>query len=43
VSASLERLAALLDRPLAIVDVGCRDAQADAWAPFGRHVRLTGF
>lgn len=42
-SASLERLAALLDRPLAIVDVGCRDAQADAWAPFGRHVRLTGF
>jgi FkbM family methyltransferase len=36
-------LAALLDRPLTVVDVGCRWGFADTWTPFGRHINLIGF
>lgn len=36
-------LAAHLDRPLKVVDVGCRWGFSDAWAPLGRGVSLVGF
>jgi FkbM family methyltransferase len=36
-------LAAHLDEPLLVVDVGCRDGEAVTWKPFEPHVRIVGF
>jgi len=39
----LSALAALLDRPLVVLDVGCRWGFAEKWKGLGRHVELIGF
>jgi len=39
----LSTLAALLDRPLVVVDVGCRWGFDEKWQPLGSHVDLIGF
>jgi FkbM family methyltransferase len=36
-------LAVHLDDPLVVVDVGCREGEAQSWAPYGSKVRLIGF
>jgi FkbM family methyltransferase len=37
------RLAEHLDRPLVVVDVGCRDGEATGWTRFGQQVHVIGF
>jgi FkbM family methyltransferase len=37
------RLAEELDRPLVVVDVGCRDGEAAGWTRFGQQVHVIGF
>lgn len=40
---SLPSLAALLDRPLVVLDVGCRWGFEEKWKALGSHVQLIGF
>jgi FkbM family methyltransferase len=39
----LGRLASHLDRPLVVIDVGCRDGDAAGWKTFGSGVHVIGF
>jgi FkbM family methyltransferase len=43
VSRAVGPLATHLDRPLVVVDVGCRDGEALSWTPFDPQVQLIGF
>jgi FkbM family methyltransferase len=39
----LGRLATHLERPLVVIDVGCRDGDAAGWTRFGSNVHVIGF
>lgn len=39
----LGRLATHLERPLVVIDVGCRDGDATGWTTFGSNVHVIGF
>ena len=39
----LGRLATHLERPLVVIDIGCRDGDAAGWTAFGSNVHVIGF